>query len=64
MPVESNGRHLADDIFKNVYEFLNLRALIISTFYKSIIFQCIGKIFGVEFQRDSEIPHKISYPYI
>ena len=47
MPVESNGCHLADNIFKNVYEFLNLRALIISTFYKSIIFQCMGKILCV-----------------
>ena len=29
------------------------------------IFQCMGKIFCVEFQKvPFEIPHKISYPYI
>ena len=37
--------------FKNAYELLNLRALKISMLYKSNIFQCMGKIFCVEFQR-------------
>ena len=45
----------------NSYEVLNLRALKISMLYKNHIFQCMGKIFCVEFQR---VPHKISYPYI
>ena len=36
---------------KNVYELLPLRALKISMFHKKIIFQCMGKIFCVEFQR-------------
>ena len=34
---------------KNTYELLNLRALKISTLYKNRIFQCMGKIFCVEF---------------
>ena len=46
--------------FKNTYELLNLRALKISPVNKIHIFQCMGKIFCVEF----EIPHKISYSYI
>ena len=37
--------------FKNAYELLNLRALKISTLYKNYIFQCMGQIFCVEFQR-------------
>ena len=44
-PVRSGGR------FKNAYELLNLRALKISMLYKNHIFQCIGKIFCVEFQK-------------
>ena len=36
---------------KNPYELLNLRNLKISKFYKINIFQCMGKIFCVEFQR-------------
>ena len=43
--------------FKNTYELLNLRALKISKLHKNHIFQCMGKIFCVEFQR-------VSYPYI
>ena len=35
--------------FNNAYELLNLRALKISMLYKSHIFQCMGKIFCVEF---------------
>ena len=51
--------------FKNAIELLNLRALKISMLNKSHIFQCMGKIFCVEFQRvPFEIPHKIAYPYI
>ena len=37
--------------FKNTYELLNLRALKISKLHKNHIFQCMGKIFCVEFQR-------------
>ena len=42
------GGHL-----KNAYELLNLKALKISMLYKNHIFQCMGKIFCVEFQRIS-----------
>ena len=37
--------------FKNTYELLSLRALKISMLYKNRTFQCMGKIFCVEFQR-------------
>ena len=37
--------------FKNTYELLNPRALKISMLYTNRIFQCMGKIFCVEFQR-------------
>ena len=37
--------------FKNTYELLNLRALKFSPLNKIHIFQCMGKIFCVEFQR-------------
>ena len=37
--------------FNNAYELLTLRALKISMFHKRFIFQCMGKIFCVEFQR-------------
>ena len=37
--------------FKNTYELLNLRALNFSAVNKIYIFQCMGKIFCVEFQR-------------
>ena len=43
--VGSGGR------FKNTYELLNLRARTSSTVNKIYIFQCLGKIFCVEFQR-------------
>ena len=36
--------------FRNAYKLLNLRALKISVMYKNCIFQCMGKIFCVEFQ--------------
>ena len=35
---------------KSAYELLNQWALKISTLYKNYIFQCMGKIFCVEFQ--------------
>ena len=37
--------------FKKAYDLLNLRALKISTLYTNRIFQWMGKIFCVEFQR-------------
>ena len=37
--------------FRNAYELLNLRALKSSMLYKNHIFQCMGEIFCVEFQR-------------
>ena len=37
--------------FKNAYELLNLRALKISMLHKKCIFQIMGKIFCLEFQR-------------
>ena len=37
--------------FKNTYELLNLRALKFSLVNKIHIFQCMGKIFCMEFQR-------------
>ena len=37
--------------FKNTYELLTLRALKFSPVNKIHIFQCMGKIFCVEFQR-------------
>ena len=37
--------------FKNTFELLNLRALKFSLVNKIHIFQCMGKIFCVEFQR-------------
>ena len=46
LPAQRPGRH-----FKNTYELLNLRALKISMSYKNHIFQCMGQIFCVEFQR-------------
>ena len=47
--------------FKNAYELLNLRALKISMLYESHIFQCMGKIFCVEFQR---VPLKFHTKYL
>ena len=46
--------------FKNMYELLNLRALKISMLYKNHIFQCMGKIFCVEFQSVFEMPPRTS----
>ena len=47
--------------FKNAYELLDLRALKISMLYKNRIFQCMGKIFCVEFQR---VPLKFHTKYL
>ena len=47
--------------FKNAYELLNLRALQISMLYKNRIFQCMSKIFCVEFQR---VPLKFHTKYL
>ena len=46
--------------FKNTYELLNLRALKISMLYKNHIFQCMGKIFCVEFRK---VPLKFRTKY-
>ena len=49
------GSHYKDfypgECFKNTYELLNPGALKISMLYKNCIFQYMGKIFCVEFQR-------------
>ena len=47
--------------FKKTYELLNLRALKISPVNNSHIFQCMGKIFCVEFQR---VPLKFHTKYL
>ena len=47
--------------FKNTYELLNLRALKISKLHKNHIFQSMGKIFCVEFQR---VPLKFHTKYL
>ena len=47
--------------FKNTYALLNLGALEISTLYKNCIFQCMGKICCVEFQR---FPLKVHTKYL
>ena len=47
--------------FKKTYELLNLRALKISPVNKIHIFQCMGKIFCVEFQR---VPLKFHTKYL
>ena len=46
--------------FKNMYELLNLRALKFSNANKIHIFQCMDKIFCVEFQR---VPLKFHTKY-
>ena len=47
--------------FKKAYELLNLRALKFSPAHKMHIFQCMGKLFCVEFQR---YPLKFHTKYI
>ena len=48
-------------VSSTAYELLNLSALKISTLYKNRIFQCMGKIFCVEFQR---VPLKFRTKYL
>ena len=57
----SNTKPLPGGRFKNTYELLNLRALKISKLHKNHIFQCMGKIFCVEFQR---VPLKFHTKYL
>ena len=47
--------------FKNTYELFNLRATKFSFVNKIYIFQCMGKIFCVEFQR---VPLKFHTNYL
>ena len=47
----TSGNSAAGGHFKNTYELLNLRALKFPHVNKIYIFQCMGKIFCVEFQR-------------
>ena len=47
--------------FQNAYEFVNLGTLKFSTLYKNRIFQCMGNIFRVEFQR---YPLKFNTKYL
>ena len=49
------------DHLKNAYELLNLNALKFSLLYKIQIFQCMGMIFSVEFQR---VPLKFHTKYL
>ena len=46
-----NCLHATGGRFKNAYELLTLRALKISMFHKNFVFQCMGQILCVEFQR-------------
>ena len=52
-----NLKKISGGRFKNAYELLNLRALKI----ENHIFQCMGKIFCVEFQR---VPLKFHTKYL
>ena len=45
------------ECLKNTYEFVNLRALKFSIWYKNHIFQCMGKIFVWNFKAGT-------FPYI
>ena len=58
---KSPGANAPGGRFKNTYELLNLRALKISKLHKNYIFQCMGKIFCVEFQR---VPLKFHTKYL
>ena len=59
-PVSVDNREQGG-ISKNAYELLNLRALKKSMLYENGIFQCMGKIFYVEFQR---VPLKFHTKYL
>ena len=65
MCIASHGYDVSDVCpggrFKNANELLNLRALKIPMLYKNRIFQCMGKIFCVEFQR---VPLKFHTKYL
>ena len=50
--------------FKNAYELLNVRALKFSMVYKNCIFQWVGKIFWVEFQRCPYIERCVFYSQV
>ena len=47
--------------FKNAFKLLNLRPLKFSPVNKKQIFQCMDKIFGVEFQK---VPLKFHTKYL
>ena len=55
-----NTFHITGGRFKNVYELLILRALKILILFKKHFYQCMGKIFCVEFQR---VPLKFHKKY-
>ena len=55
------GAETSGGRFKNPYELLNLRAFKISMLYKNHIFQWMGKLFCVEFQR---VPLKFHTKYL
>ena len=57
----SQESHDTLDRFTNAYKLLNLRALKISPLYKIHIFQCMGKIFCVEFHRVPSNPTQKSF---
>ena len=54
-PTGAGGR------LKNAQELLNLSALKMSVLYENHLFQCVGKIFCVEFQR---VPLKFHTKYL
>ena len=58
---QTDAKPLPGGRFKNVFELLNLRSLKISMLYNNHIFQCMGKIFCVEFQR---VPSKFHTKYL
>ena len=51
VPVLYKCRTLGVGVFKNMNKLINLRALTFSLLNKNGLFQCMGKIFSVEFQR-------------
>ena len=61
MAADDSAPSITRGHFKNAYEPLILRALKISMLYKNHIFQCMGKIFCVEFQR---VPLKFYLKYL
>ena len=55
-------KQFVNRVFKNTYELLNLRGLKFSSVNKIYIFQCIGEIFCVVFQRYPLKFHKNTLP--